>query len=147
MIIAIGSDHRGYKLKSKLVPYLKKKGYEVIDVGIDAADKSADYPDYGIAVGEKIRDKEVDFGIVICGTGIGISIACNKVKGVRCARITNKKDAKETRIHNNANAIALNESMFLFEAKDIVDAFLKTKYVPDERFERRINKMLEYEDK
>ena len=146
MKIAIGSDHRGYKLKSKLVSYLKKKDYEVLDLGTDS-DKPVDYSDYGIAVGEKIRDKAADFGIVICGTGIGISIACNKVKGVRCARITNKKDAKETRIHNNANVIALNESMFLFEAKDIVDTFLKTKYEPNERFERRINKILEYEDK
>ena len=146
MKIGIASDHRGYKLKKKLVPYLKKKGYEVLDLGTDST-KPVDYPDYGIALGEKVRDKEVDFGIAICGTGIGISIACNKVKGVRCARITNRKDAKETRIHNNANVIALNEKMFLFEAKDIVDAFLKTKYVPGERFERRINKMLKYEGK
>ena len=146
MKIAIGSDHRGYELKEKLIPYLKKKGYEVLDLGTDS-EKSADYSDFGIAVGEKVRDKEADFGIVVCGTGIGISIAANKVKGIRCARITNAKDAKETRIHNNANVIALNESMFLFEAKDIVDAFLTTEYVPDERFERRINKMLEYEDR
>ena len=146
MKIGIASDHRGYRLKEKLKPYLKKKGYEVLDLGANS-ESSVDYPDYGIAVGEKVRDKEVDFGIVICGTGIGISIAANKVKGVRCARVTNSKDAKETRIHNNANVLALNESMFLFQAKDIVDSFLKTKYVPDERFERRINKMLEYEDR
>ena len=146
MKIAIGSDHRGYELKEKLIPYLKKKGYEVLDLGTDS-EKSVDYSDFGIAVGEKVRDKEADFGIVVCGTGIGISIAANKVKGIRCARITNAKDAKETRIHNNANVIALNESMFLFEAKDIVDAFLTTEYVPNERFERRINKMLEYEDR
>ena len=146
MKVGIASDHRGYKLKEKLKSYLVKKGYEVIDLGTDSTNP-VDYSDYGIALGEKVRDKEVDFGIAICGTGIGISIACNKVKGVRCARVTNRHDAKETRIHNNANIIALNEKLFLFEAKDIVDAFLKTKYKENERFERRINKILDYEGK
>ena len=146
MKVGIASDHRGYKLKEKLKKYLTKKGYEVLDLGTNSTE-SADYSDYGIALGEKVRDKEVEFGIAICGTGIGISIACNKVKGIRCARVTNSHDAKETRIHNNANIVALNEKLFLFEAKDIVDAFLNTKYVPDERFERRINKMLDYEGK
>ncbi len=146
MKIGIACDHRGYKLKEKLKKYLNKKGYEVLDLGCDSLDP-VDYSDYGILLGEKVRDKEVELGIVICGTGIGISIACNKVKGVRCARITNRRDAKETRIHNNANVIALNEKLFLFEAKDIVDAFLKTKYIPEERFERRIKKIEEYEGK
>lgn len=146
MKIGIASDHRGYKLKEKLKKYLTKKGYEVLDLGTNSTE-SCDYSDYGIALGEKVRDKEVEFGIAICGTGIGISIACNKVKGIRCARITNSRDAKETRIHNNANIVALNEKLFFFEAKDIVDTFLNTKYIADERFERRINKMLDYEGK
>lgn len=146
MKVGIACDHRGYKLKEKLKPYLIKKGYEVLDLGTNSSEP-VDYSDYGIALGEKVRDKEVDFGIVICGTGIGISIAANKVNGVRCARITNRKDAKETRIHNNANVIALNESMFLFEAKDIVDAFLTTPYIKEERFERRIDKISKYEEK
>ena len=146
MKVGIACDHRGYKLKEKLKKYLLKKGYDVLDLGTNGTE-SVDYSDYGIALGEKVRDKEVEFGIAICGTGIGISIACNKVKGIRCARITNSRDAKETRIHNNANIVALNEKLFFFEAKDIVDAFLNTKYVPNERFERRINKMLDYEGK
>ncbi len=146
MKVGIASDHRGYKLKEKLKKYLTKKGYEVLDLGTNSPE-SCDYSDYGIALGEKVRDKEVEFGIAVCGTGIGISIACNKVKGIRCARITNSRDAKETRIHNNANIVALNEKLFFFEAKDIVDTFLNTKYVADERFERRINKMLDYEGK
>lgn len=146
MKIGLASDHRGYKLKEKLKKYLLRKGYEVLDLGTDSTE-SVDYPDFGIALGEKVRDKEVEFGIAVCGTGIGISIACNKVKGVRCARITNSRDAKETRIHNNANVIALNEKLFLFEAKDIVDNFLNTKYIPDERFERRIEKINKYEGK
>ena len=146
MKVGIASDHRGYKLKEKLKKYLLRKGYEVLDLGTDSTE-SVDYPDFGIALGEKVRDKEVEFGIAVCGTGIGISIACNKVKGVRCARVTNSRDAKETRLHNNANIVALNEKLFLFEAKDIVDNFLNTKYIPDERFERRINKIQKYEGK
>ncbi len=146
MRLGIASDHRGYKLKEKLKKYLNKKGYEVEDYGTDSPE-SADYPIYGIKLGEAIRDKEIDLGIVICGTGIGISIACNKVKGVRCARVVNAKEAKTTKIHNMANVIALNEKMFLFQAKDIVDNFIKTKYQDDERFIRRVNQITEYEEK
>ena len=146
MRLGIASDHRGYELKEKLKKYLNKKGYEVEDYGTDSPE-SADYPIYGIKLGEAIRDKEIDLGIVICGTGIGISIACNKVKGVRCSRIVNAKEAKTTKIHNMANVIALNEKMFLFQAKDIVDNFIKTKYQDDERFIRRVNQITEYEEK
>lgn len=146
MKIGISNDHRGYKLKTKLIPYLQKKGYEVEDFGA-LSTESVDYPDYGILLGEKVRDKEVDFGIVICGSGIGISIACNKVKGVRCAKVNNSKEAKLSRIDNNANVVALSEKLFLFEAKDIVDAFLNTEYVEIERYQRRIDKITEYEGK
>ncbi len=146
MKIGIANDHRGYQLKTKIIPYLEKKGYEVINYGTDSTD-SVDYPDYGILLGEKVRDKVVDYGIVICGSGIGISIACNKVKGVRCARVSNAKEAKLTRLDNNANVVALNEKMHLFEVKDILDAFLNTKYVEEERFKRRIDKITKYEEK
>lgn len=146
MRIGIANDHRGYKLKTKLVPYLEKKGYEVEDYGCFSTD-SVDYSDYGIMLGEKVRDKEVDFGIAICGSGIGISIACNKVNGVRCAKVNSAKEAKITRIDNNANVIALNEKMHIFEAKDIVDAFLNTEYKEEERFQRRIDKITKYEER
>lgn len=146
MKVGIACDHRGYKLKEKLKGYLEKKGYEVLDLGTNSSEM-VDYSDYGIELGERVRDKKVDLGIAICGTGIGISIACNKVKGVRCARVTNSRDAKETRIHNNANVVALSSKLFFFEAKDIVDKFLTTEYVEEERFERRINKITKYEDK
>lgn len=146
MKIGIASDHRGYKLKTKLIPYLWKKGYEVEDYGTDSIN-SVDYPDFGIMLGEKVRDKEVDFGIAICGSGIGISIACNKVRGVRCAKVNNSKEAKLCRIDNNANIIALNEKMFLFEAKDILDTFLTTEYQEVERYQRRIDKISAYEEK
>ncbi len=146
MKIGIASDHRGYNLKTNLIPYLQKKGYEVVDYGTDSL-KSVDYPDFGILLGEKVRDQEVDLGIVICGSGIGISIACNKVKGVRCAKVNNIREARLSRQDNNANVIALNEKMFLFEAKDILDTFLNTPYQEIERYQRRIDKISEYERK
>lgn len=146
MKIGIANDHRGYKLKLKIVDYLKKCGYEVEDYGTQST-TSVDYPDYGIMLGEKVRDQEVDYGIAICGSGIGISIACNKVKGVRCAKVNNTKEAKLCRQDNNANIIALNEKMYLFEAKDIIDTFLKTKYKKEERYQRRIDKISKYEEK
>lgn len=145
MKIGIANDHRGYKLKLKIVDYLKKCGYEVEDYGSNST-ASVDYPDYGIMLGEKVRDKNVDYGIAICGSGIGISIACNKVKGVRCAKVNNTKEAKLCRQDNNANIIALNEKMFLFEAKDIIDTFLKTEYKKEERYQRRIDKISKYEE-
>lgn len=145
MKIGIANDHRGYKLKTKLIPYLQKKGYEVEDYGAISTE-SVDYPDYGILLGEKVRDKEVDFGIAICGSGIGISIACNKVRGVRCAKVNNPKEAKLTRLDNNANVIALSEKLHVFEAKDIIDVFLNTKYKEEERFQRRIDKITKYEE-
>ena len=146
MRVGIASDHRGYKLKEKLKTYIIKEGYEIEDFGTSSLE-SVDYPDYGIKLGEAVRDKQVDLGIAICGTGIGISIACNKVDRVRCARIVDAKEAKITKLHNKANIIALNEKMPLFMAKDIVDAFLTTEYVPEERFERRIDKINKYEDR
>lgn len=146
MKIGIANDHRGYKLKTKIIPYLQKKGYEVIDYGAFSTE-SVDYSDYGILLGEKVRDKEVDYGVAICGSGIGISIACNKVRGVRCAKVNNVREAKLTRLDNNANIVALNEKMHVFEAKDILDAFLNTQYKEEERFQRRIDKITNYEEK
>ena len=87
-----------------------KKGYEVEDYGT-LSTESVDYPDYGILLGEKVRDKVVDYGIAICGSGIGISIACNKVKKVRCAKVNNVREARLCRLDNDANIIALNEKM------------------------------------
>ena len=146
MKVGIASDHRGYKVKEKLKKYLFKKGYELVDYGTDSTEL-ADYPDFGIKLGEGIKNKEVELGIAICGTGIGISIACNKVKGVRCAKVSSAKEAKTTRIHNNANIVAFSANMFMFEIKDIVDNFLKTPYIEEERFERRIKKLSKYEGK
>ena len=145
MKIALASDHKGYHLKMTLLSYLKKKKIEVIDLGTDSV-LSTDYPKFAFSLGESIQKKEVDYGIVICGTGIGISIACNKVKGIRCAKVDNTKEAKLTRLHNDANVLALNGSMMTFKAKDIVDVFLKTNFSNEERHIKRLEMINKYEE-
>lgn len=146
MKIGIASDHRGFLLKQKLTNYLEKKGYNVINYGTDS-NESVDYPDYAFKLCDGIISKECDFGIAICGTGIGISIACNKVKGIRCAKVSNEKEAIMTRKDNDANVLAIGADTSIFEAKDIVDAFLITNFTNDERHIRRIKKIMDYEDK
>lgn len=145
MKIAIASDHKGYHLKTTLITYLNKKGYEVLDIGTDSV-ISTDYPKYAFLLCEKVVNKEVDFGIVICATGIGISIACNKVKGIRCAKVDNTKEAKATRIDNDANVLALNGSMMSYKAKDIVDVFFKTNFSNGERHLKRLKMIEDYEE-
>ncbi len=143
--IGIASDHRGYKLKQKLTKYLTKKGYTIIDYGCDDT-QSHDYPEYGFKLGKAIRSGEIEKGIAICGSGIGISIACNKIKGVRCAKVDNVKEAKYTRIDNDANIVAISGDMLTFKAKDIVDTFLKTKFSNLERHQRRIDMLNNFVD-
>ena len=146
MKIGFASDHRGYKLKEQLKEELLKKNYEVIDYGTNS-EESTDYPDYAFKVGEKIQNNEVDFGIVICSTGIGISIAANKVRGVRCALVTSLMQARLTRCHNNSNCLALGAFVTTFEeAKEIVATFISTDFEGD-RHLRRINKIKDYEER
>lgn len=145
MKIGIASDHRGFPLKSKLINYLIKNNFEVIDFGTTST-AMVDYPEYAFKLGEAVARREIDFGIVTCGTGIGISIACNKVRGVRCAKVDNVKEAELTRRDNDANVLALNGSMPLYRAKDIVDVFFKTNFTGVDRYINRINQILEYEN-
>lgn len=141
--IGLASDHRGFKLKQKLTKYLTQKGYTVIDYGCN--DKTShDYPEYGFKLGEAIRDGQIEKGIAICGSGIGISIACNKVDKVRCAKVNNVKEAKYTRKDNDANIIAINGNMPLIRAKDITDVFLKTKFSNLKRHQKRIDMLNNY---
>ena len=141
--IGVASDHRGFKLKQKLTIYLTQKGYTVTDYGCN--DKTNhDYPEYGFKLGEAIRDGQIEKGIAICGSGIGISIACNKVDKVRCAKVNNVKEVKYTRKDNDANIIAINGNMPLMRAKDITDVFLKTKFSNLERHQKRIDMLNNY---
>ena len=145
MKIGIASDHRGFLLKQKLTNYLEKKGYNVINYGTDS-NESVDYPDYAFKLCDGIISKECDFGIAICGTGIGISIACNKVKGIRCAKVSNEKEAIMTRKDNDANVIALDGKTDFDSAIQMVDAFLNTQFSGVERYKKRIEDIRKYED-
>ena len=144
MKIGIANDHRGYNLKEQIIDDLREK-YEIIDLGTDS-NISVDYPDYAFKLGEKIRDKELDFGIAICGSGIGISIACNKVKGVRCAKVSTKEEAIYTRNDNDANIVALSEKTTKEEALDIINTFINTPFSNEAKHIRRIYKITKYEE-
>lgn len=145
MKIGFASDHRGYKLKKELIDELKKENYEIIDYGTDS-EESTDYPDYAFKLGENVAKKNVDFGVAICGSGIGISIACNKVKGIRCAKVSNKEEAEVTRIDNDSNIVAFGEKTSFDEALAIVKTFINTESSDLEKHKRRINKIKEYEE-
>jgi len=144
MKIGIVSDHRGYKVKTKILKYLKRKKYEVIDYGTNSTDL-VDYPDYAIKLGEAYVNKSYDFGIAICANGVGMSIACNKVNGVRCAKINNSKEAKSARNDDDVNIIAIPSTLMMIEIKDIIDIFLKTPFSKVERYSQRIEKINQYE--
>ena len=140
-MIAIGSDHGGYDLKQLVIEHLKKRGFEVKDFGTYSKD-SCDYPEFGHAVAKAVASKECEQGIVICTTGIGISISANKVKGIRCALCSDVCSAELTRLHNDANVLSLGAGIVGSNlALRIVDAFLDTKFSGDERHSRRISKI------
>lgn len=138
-MIAIGSDHGGFELKEKVKKHLQEKGFEVKDVG--CYDKSScDYPVFGHAVAEAVVNGECEKGIVICTTGIGISIAANKHKGIRAALCSEPLSAKMTRLHNNANVLAMGAAMIGENlAMEIVDTFFATEFSGEERHQRRID--------
>lgn len=142
MRIGIASDHRGYKLKEQLKHMLD---YEFIDYGT-YSEESCDYPDFAFKLGEAVRDNKLDFGVAICGSGIGISIACNKVKGIRCAKVDNEEDAIYTREDNDANIVAFTSEKTIEEAELIVNNFINTNFSNLEKHQRRIDKIKDYED-
>jgi ribose 5-phosphate isomerase B len=138
-MIAIGSDHGGFDLKEKVIAHLKEQGIECKDYG--CYDKSScDYPIYGRAVAEAVAKGECEKGIVICTTGIGISITANKVKGIRCALCADTVSAKLTRLHNDANVLAMGAGIVGDNlALGIVDTFFGTEFSGEERHQRRVD--------
>jgi len=139
-LIAIGSDHGGFKLKAEIIKFFEEKGYKYKDFGTYNTD-SVDYPDYGRVVAEAVVHGECERGIVICGTGIGISIAANKVKGIRAALCTDTYMAKMSREHNDSNVLALGERVIgAGLALDIVEAWLNTDFAGG-RHSTRVNKI------
>ncbi len=138
--IAIGSDHGGYEYKEQIVSHLKEKGYECVDVGTYSTD-SCDYPVIARAVTTKITTDEADRGILICGTGIGMSIVANKVKGIRAALCGDTFSARASRAHNNSNVLCLGERVIGINlAMDIVDIWLESKFEGG-RHQRRVDMM------
>lgn len=144
MKIAIASDHGGYDYKQELISYIESLGHQVLDLGCHGL-ASVDYPDYGIPCAQAVARGEADRGVVICGTGIGISISANKVPGIRCALCTDPVMARLTREHNDANMLAMGGRIIGIElAKGIVQVFLSTEFSGG-RHKTRIDKIAQYE--
>ena len=145
--IGFASDHRGYELKGKLIDYFKKQPgiLDITDCGTNS-DESCDYPDYAYILGKEIQSRNIDFGIAICGSGIGISIALNKMKGVYCAKVNNALEARYTRLDNNTNSVSFSGDTNLEEAIRIVDTFINTEFSNLEKHINRINKVKRIEE-
>ena len=146
MNIAVGSDHRGFVLKNSLKKWLQLKGYKVIDVGTNDPN-STDYPEYAIAAARLVSSHEADLGVLICGTGIGMSITANKVKGVRAARVCTENDAQMARRHNNANVLCFGaEIVDEALARRIITTWMENEFEGG-RHERRVEKITAFENK
>ena len=146
MKVALGSDHGGFNLRLTIKAHLEQKGYEVIDFGVDKK-VSVDYPDYALKVAESITSGECELGVLVCGTGLGISIAANKVKGIIAAPVSDTFSAEMARCHNNANILALGERVVGEGlALKIVDTFFEATFEGG-RHETRVNKIKAIEAK
>ncbi|MCM3635273.1 MULTISPECIES: ribose 5-phosphate isomerase B [Paenibacillus] len=145
MKIAISADHGGFRLKNEIVPFIQSLGHEIVDFGCDC-DTSVDYPDYALPVCDLVAEGKADRGILICGTGIGMSIAANKRAGIRCALVSDTFSAHATRDHNDTNVLALGERVLgPGLALDIVKIWLETPFSKGERHVNRIGKVMEIE--
>ncbi len=139
--VVIGSDHAGFALKEELKKYMTEKGIKFLDLG-SFSTESVDYPDIAREVCEQVVEEEGTFGVLICGTGIGMSIAANRREGIRAAYCTHELLAKMSRLHNNANVLCMGGRILGIElAKSILDTFLNTNFSNEERHEKRIEKI------
>ena len=145
MKISVGCDHGALNLKNKVVEHLKKNGHEVMDFGTHT-NASCDYPEFAAAAAKAVASGECEKGIVLCTTGIGVSIAANKIDGIRCALLHETWSAKMTRLHNDTNMMAMGAGVVGENlAMEIVDTWLGTEFSGDERHQRRIDKMMALE--
>lgn len=148
MTIYLGADHRGFELKEKLGNYLKSGGYEAVDLGNDHYDETDDYPDFAYKAALEVGKDPLSRGILICGSGMGMDVAANKIKGVRATVAYSKEAARHARTNDDINVITLSgDSLEFEEAKEIVDIFLKTEFSGEERHVRRLKKIEEIEEK
>jgi len=145
MKVAIGSDHAGYEVKKQLLSLIAKLNHEPVDKGTDSED-SCDYPDYAKAVAQAVSAGECDCGVLICGTGIGMSMAANKVRGIRAAKVCSEYESKMSRLHNNANVLCAGARSMDYEGqiRPIVEVWLTTEFEGG-RHERRVNKIMALE--
>lgn len=145
MRVAIGSDHAGYEMKQHLIERLRQADYDVTDFGTHSTE-SVDYPDYAAAVASAILDDQVDRGIVVCGTGVGVAIAANKVKGIRAAQASDIYTAHQAVEHNDVNVLALaGKIVGDVLAWEMVKAFLNAEFAGEERLVRRVQKLAQLE--
>ena len=144
MRVSIATDHNGVEQKFELIMFLSELGYEVEDLSKDN-NPTDDYPDFAVRVAKSVVNKESDLGILMCGTGIGMSIAANKVKGIRCAKVSSVDEARLAREHNNANVIALSYKENMDNLKEMIKTFLSTNFSNEERHVRRVSKIEELE--
>ncbi len=146
MKLGIASDHRGFETKQKMIKFLEDEGYNVVDYGTNSTER-VDYTKYGFILGEAVRKKEVDFGIAICGSAIGISVACNKVKGIRCGKVNTKEEAIHGRENDFIKRIAISGNMPFDENTEIVNAFLNSKEnTIDPVYKKRVDQITDYEN-
>ena len=145
MRVGIANDHHGVEVKEELIKQLKNKGYDIIDYGSNSTEM-VDYPVYAFKIGEAVKNKEIDFGILLCNSGIGMSIACNKVKGVRCAKVSSTWDAEMTRRDNDANVIALSTRNSIEDLVSMIDVFLKTEFKQIDRYIKRVELIDNYKN-
>lgn len=145
MKIAIANDHRGVERKKEIIEYLISLGHEVIDLGATSSEVLLDYPEYAFNVVKAIKNNEVDSGILLCRTGIGMSIAANRFKGIRCAKVDSISDVTLARNDNDANIITLSETLDMDTVKEMIDTYLNTPFL-GERHQRRIEMLDNYDN-
>lgn len=148
MRIAIGADHGGYPLNERIIEELHKTGHEIIDFGTHDGTRSDDYPDYAIKVGEAVRDRETEIGILVCGSGVGASVAANKLDGIRAALCGDTYSGHQSREHDDCNVLCLGARVIGEElALEIVRAFVSARFTGEERHRRRLEKIAAIEKK
>ena len=146
MKLAVGADHAGLDMKSQIIPWLQQAGHEVVDVGAHTLDPADDFPDFAAAVGQTLCGGGAERGVMICGSGVGATIASNKVSGVRAALCHDTYTARQGVEHNDMNVLCLGGRVIGIEtAKEVISAFLGASFTPEERFLRRIGKVSEME--
>lgn len=146
MKVFLGADHRGFKLKEKLKVWLQAEGHLVTDLGNTQYEKTDDFPDFSLAVAQKVQADPDSRGIVICGSGVGVNIAANKVKGIRASTGINADEVRHARQHDNLNVLAISADYSILEqVQEMIEVFLNTPFKSEARFQRRLDKISTYE--